>query len=97
MGKTIIRCNHAGVFYGIVKNIESTPSGNIVTIQDCRCLWYWEGAASLFQLALEGTKKPMGCKFTVTIPQMKVMDAIELIPCTEDAEKSIDSVPVWKI
>lgn len=67
-----------------------------MTIGNCRRLWYWEGAASLSQLALEGVKKPHDCKFTVTLPELTVLDAIELIPCTEAACKNIDGVPVWK-
>lgn len=50
----IVRCENAGVFAGIVKE----RSGREVTLTDCRRLWYWEGAASCSQLAVDGTKKP---------------------------------------
>ena len=89
----IVRCENAGVFAGIVKE----RSGREVTLTDCRRLWYWEGAASCSQLAVDGTKKPHECKFTVAVPEMIVLDAIEIIPCTQDAEKSIRGVFVWKI
>lgn len=94
--KSIIRANRAGVFYGEVVKTENAPSGVIATIKDCRRIWYWDGAASISQLALEGTTRPSECKFTVTIPEMTVMDVIEIIPCTDAACASIDAVKVWK-
>lgn len=95
--KSIIRAKSAGVFYGEVVARENTSNGVNVTIKDCRRLWSWSGAASLSQLAMEGVKRPKECKFTVVVPEMEVMEAIEIIPCTEEACRVIDSVPVWKI
>lgn len=89
----IIRGESSGVFFGEIMARE----GREVTIGNCRRLWYWEGAASLSQLALEGVKRPGECKFTVTVDALVVLDAIEVIPCTEKACQSIDGVPVWKI
>ncbi|MCM1216548.1 MAG: hypothetical protein NC548_18745 [Lachnospiraceae bacterium] len=63
---------------------------------NCRRLWYWEGAASLSQLATEGTSKPKDCKFTVIVEEMTIFGVIEIIPCTEQAIQSIDNVAVWK-
>ena len=91
--KFIIRSDRAGVFYA---EIESRQ-GSEAQLRNARRLWYWEGAASLSQLALEGVKTPLGCKFTVTVPSMTVLGVIEVIPCTEDAVRSIEAVPVWKI
>lgn len=91
MNKYIIRGNRSGVFYGEI----AERNGQEVTIRNCRRLWYWDGAASLSQLAKDGTKRPKSCKFTVTVDELVVLDAIELIPCTEDAERSIDGVSVW--
>ena len=93
MQKHIIRGNHSGVFYGEI----ASRSGQEVVIKNCRRLWYWSGAASLSQLAAEGVKCPDDCKFTVTVENLTILDAIELIPCTDAACASIDSVPVWKI
>lgn len=91
MNKYIIRGDRSGVFYGEI----AERNGQEVTIRNCRRLWYWDGAASLSQLAKDGTKRPRNCKFTVAVDELVVLDAIELIPCTEDAERSIDGVPVW--
>lgn len=65
-------------------------------LKDARRLWYWDGAASLSQLAVDGVCAPRNCKFTLTVPTMTVLGVIEIIPCTEKAIKSIDGVPVWK-
>ena len=89
----IVRGDRSGVFFGEIKSRE----GKEVVIGNCRRLWYWEGAASLSQLAAEGVKRPRDCKFTVTVEELTVLDAIEIIPCTEEACESIDGVPVWKI
>lgn len=62
-----------------------------------RQIWYWDGAAALMQLATEGTKKPRNCKFTVEVESLMVLEAIEIIPCTEQAIESIESVEAWKI
>ena len=48
------------------------------------------------QLATEGVKAPKNCKFTVTIPAMTVLGIIEIIPCTDEAVRSINGVRVWK-
>ncbi len=93
--KCIIRTESAGVFFATLKEFDATNS--IATLADCRRLWYWKGAASLSQLATEGVKSPVGCRFTVIVPQMQVMQVIEIIPCSKEAVKSIKSVPVWRI
>lgn len=90
--KYIIRCDRAGVFYAEIKERR----GSEADLVNARRLWYWDGAASLSQLATEGVTRPENCKFTVTVPSMTVLGVIEVIPCTEAAVKSIDGVAVWK-
>lgn len=89
----IIRCKDAGVFFGHIK----TRDGDEATLTDVRRLWYWDGAASLSQMAMEGVSKPKTCKFSVTVPEMTVLGVIELIPCTERAAKSILEVATWRV
>lgn len=91
--KFIVRCDRAGVFYGEI----ASRNGREVEMTNVRQLWYWDGAAALMQLAQEGTKAPHNCKFTVEVESLQVLDAIEIIPCTEKAIESIDAVAVWKI
>jgi len=92
----IFRTNKAGVWFGNKKSLD----GQVAVVTNARRLWYWEGAASLSQLAVEGVKYPNKCKFTMIITDEEgvyLPDVIEVIPCTIDAVKSINSVPVWKI
>lgn len=88
----IIRTERAGVFAGYVK----TREGAEATLTDVRRLWYWNGAASLSQMAIEGVSRPTDCKFTVIVPEMTVLGVIEIIPCTAQAEQSIKGVREWK-
>lgn len=88
----IVRGDRSGVFAG---EIESKNGSNIV-MRNVRRLWYWDGACSISELALLGTSRPENCKFTVTLDELELMDAIELIPCTDQAEKSIKGVKEWK-
>jgi hypothetical protein len=88
----IIRCDRSGVFAGNIKE----QNGQEVTITNARCLWRWEGAASLMQMAVDGTSAPNECKFTVTVPEITVLDAIQILPCSKKAEKSIRGVKEWK-
>ena len=90
--KCIIRCDRAGVFFAEVESLE----GSTAKLKNCRRLWYWDGAASLSQLALEGVTAPENCKFTVTVPSMAVLQVIEVIPCSPQAAACIEAVPVWK-
>lgn len=89
---SIVRCQGAGVFMAQI--VERT--GTEAKLKDSRRLWYWSGAASLSQLAVEGTKKPNDCKFPVAMPEQEVTGVLEIIPVTDDAKASIDSVPIWK-
>lgn len=88
----IIRCDYAGVFFARI----AERRGGEADLTDVRRLWYWDGAASLSQMAMEGVSRPENCKFTVTVPQMTVRGVIELIPCTDRAVRSIQGVAEWR-
>lgn len=89
----MVRTNSAGVFAGYLKSKE----GKEVVLQNARRLWYWDGAASLSQLAMEGTTKPDKCKFPCEVNEIILTEAIEIIKTTVKAKKSIDGVPIWKL
>ena len=91
--QVIVRANRAGVFFGTLAEKE----GNEVKLTNCRRLWYWNGAASLSELAVSGVAKPLECKFSVPVPEIEVLGVIEIIPCTEKAIENINAVPVWKM
>lgn len=90
--KVIIRGDRSGVEFGEL--VEQ--NGSEVTLKNARRLWYWNGAASLSQLAMDGTKRPQDCKFTVTVNSITILDAVEIILCTDKAIKSIEEVDEWK-
>ena len=92
MPYVIVRTYSAGVFAG---NLQS-QKGQEVIIRNARRIWYWDGAASLSQLAMEGTKKPENCKFPCEVDSTILTQIVEILDCTEKARKSIKAVKVWK-
>jgi hypothetical protein len=88
----IVRTYSAGCFAGYLK----TKDGKEVTLLNARRLWYWEGSASLSQLAEEGVSKPENCKFPQEMSELELTEAIEIIYASEEARLSIASVKVWK-
>jgi hypothetical protein len=88
----MVRTYSAGVFAGIL--IER--DGKEVLLKDARRIWYWSGAASLSQLATEGTTEPGNCKFPLAVAEVFLTEAIEIIPITDTAADSIARVPIWK-
>lgn len=87
----MVRTYSAGVFAGYVES----RNGQEIVLRNARRIWYWAGAASLSQLATDGTSKPKECKFPCEVDKVILTEAIEIIPITEKAKKSIDGVPVW--
>jgi len=88
----IVRTHSAGVFAGVLKK----RTGDEAILTDARRLWYWSGAASLSQLSVEGTSAPSSCKFPVAVPEVTLLGVIEILPLSDKAKATIDSVPVWK-
>jgi hypothetical protein len=89
----MVRCTNAGVFAAQVKEVDLVTG--VATLQNARRIHYWAGAASLSELATKGTAKPNSCQFPVAVDEMIVREVIELIPMTDRAVASINSVPVW--
>lgn len=92
MDYVVVRGDRSGVFVGYMKKKD----GREITLVNCRRLFYWNGAASLSQLATEGVTKPKDCKFTVPA-NILVLDAIEILSVTEAAKKILEGVAVWKM
>ena len=87
----ICRTYSAGVFAGTLVSRK----GQEVELKQARRLWYWDGAASLSQLAMEGVKKPENCKFPCEVSSVVLLNAIELLPVTKQAKASIAQVKIW--
>jgi len=89
--KVIIRTYSAGVHYGKLIRKEGTEC----RLSDAIRIWYWEGACSLSQLAMEGTNIPVSCKFAMPVDYI-TLKWIEIIPCSTQSQKSIEGVKSWK-
>lgn len=90
--KFIVRCDRAGVFYGKIVS----RNGQEVEMKDVRNIWYWDGAATVMQLAAEGVSKPKTCKFSVPVESLVLLEVIQIIPCTDKAVESLDAVKPWR-
>lgn len=88
----IVRTYSAGVFAGFLESRK----GQEIVLTNARRIWYWKGAASLSQLAMEGTSCPNECKFPIAVDRVELLQAIEILDVTSKAKISIESVPVWK-
>ena len=88
----IVRTFSAGVFAGY---LESKNAQEVV-LRNARRIWYWDGAASLSQLAVDGPQKPESCKFPCEVDRVELLQAIEILDVTEKAKLAIDSVEIWK-
>jgi len=92
MDYVCVRTYSAGVHCGYLKSQE----GKMVVLVNARRLWYWSGASTLSQLSMEGVKNPDNCKFPCEVNKITLTEAIEVIPVSEKAKASIESVKVWK-
>ena len=88
----IVRTYSAGAHAGEL--IER--NGKEVFLKNSRRLWYWDGAASLSQLAMDGVSKPENCKFPCEVSEIYLTEAVEIIPCTQKAMDSKKGVAEWK-
>lgn len=88
----IVRTYSAGVFAGTLKSRD----GKEVVLTKARRLWYWKGAASLSQLAIDGVSAPKECKFPAEVDEVTLTEAIEILSVTDKARESIASVKNWE-
>ena len=88
----IVRTYSAGVFAGTLVQKEGTE----VELSNARRIWYWKGAASLSQLAEEGTTNPIECKFPQEVSQVLLSGVIEILKVSDKAMECIKGVPIWK-
>ena len=88
----IARTYSAGVFAGYLQS----KTAKEVTLIKARRIWYWDGAASLSQLAMEGTNRPENCKFPLAVNKVELTETVEILECTQKARLSIEGVKVWE-
>lgn len=89
---TVIRSRDSGCWAGYLESHD----GDQVELVNARRLWYWDGAATLSQLAMEGVKRPKNCKFPMPVAKVTIVGVCEIISATEMARSSIAEVEEWK-
>ena len=89
----IVRTYSAGVHAGYLKE----RNGKEVVLTNTRRLWYWKGAATLSQVAGAGISDIKSCKFPAAIAEITLLEAIEIIPCTDEARLIIEEATEWKM
>mgnify|MGYP003561046831 CR=1 FL=1 len=77
----IVRTYGAGVHVGVLVS----RTGKDVRLSDTRRVWQWKGALTLSELSLRGLTVD-GSRVSETIAVNTLTDAMEIIPCTKDAE-----------
>jgi hypothetical protein len=86
----IIRTDRAGVWAGIL----SKKSGDEVILINARRLYRWwaKESISLSAVSIYGVKKHKDSKIVEPVKSVW-LQAIEIIPCTESAQASIEEAP----
>jgi hypothetical protein len=87
--KCVIRTQSAGVWFGKV----TKKAGREVIVENARRLWYWKAAKSisLSGVAVYGVISEQ-CRLAPEVG-LVWLEAIELIPATEKAIRSIEETP----
>ncbi len=92
----IARCSSAGVHAG---ELVSTDEHHTV-LRNARRIWYWNGAASLSEIAVYGLNpaKSGESKIAAPVPELRLRDAdiCELTVCTAEGRASVEAQPVWR-
>lgn len=87
----IIRSRDSGCHAGYLES----ERGTTITLTNARRIWYWAGAATLSQLATDGTSRPQACKFPCAVERITIYGVCEKLQVSAQAKASIERVPVW--
>jgi len=89
----VVRTYSAGVHIGYVAEF-GTKQPQYAKLLNSRRLHYWDGAASLSQVAMDGVNS--SSRIAMEIPEIELTDVIEVIPCSDDAAKFFKKAKAWK-
>ena len=92
MKYVIVRSRDSGCHAGYLKEDNETS----LILVNSRRLWYWNGACSLSQIAMDGIGDKQSSKIAMVLPEIKIVNYCEIIPATQTAKESIESCKVWK-
>ena len=79
----VVRTFSAGVHVGTL----ASRDGKEVTLTGARRIWSWRGANTLSEIALHGVGS--GSRVSETVPEITLTEAIEVIPCTDEARANL--------
>lgn len=80
----IVRTHSAGVHLGTL----AEWSGTCVILTNARRLWRWRGAYTLHEVSRAGVMT--GSRISEPVPVIALTQAIEIIPCSEEARKNLE-------
>jgi hypothetical protein len=85
--EVIVRTYSAGVHFGTLQSRE----GKEVILSNARRIWHWVGAFTLSAVAMKGIAQDS--KISVAVPEILLTEAIEIIPCSQEASSVLRSLP----
>lgn len=91
----IVRCTQAGVHAGF---LEKQTKDHLI-LRDARRIWYWNGAASISEIAVYGLNpNKTGSKIAAVVPttQLRQSDICEVNACTATGEASVRGAAEWR-
>ncbi len=88
---TLVRTFSAGVHVGELVSED----GPRVELKNARRIWRWRGANTCSELAERGCVTTEYTRISMRVSSVVLTQAIELIPVSEMASKSLDSEGVW--
>ena len=92
----IVRGRDSGVHAGVLAILDRATKSAVLT--DARRIWYWNGAATLSELAVYGASKPADCRFGAKVERQEIIgDVCEVIVCQLEGEAMIRNQPEWRV
>ncbi len=89
----LVRTYSAGVHFGTLK--EHDRATNTVVLANAKRIYQWSGACSLSQVAMDGIDLS-GSKISISVPQITLGRAIEIIPMSDAAATQMIEAEEWK-
>lgn len=80
----IVRTYSAGVHCGFL----SFQNGKEVHLVNARRIWRWRGANTLHEISLRGVDETYS-RISEPVDRIELLEAIEIIPCTNEAQENL--------
>ena len=82
----VVRTYSAGVHCGVLHSQD----GKEVRLTDARRIWYWDGAFTLSAVSQTGISHKS--KLSISVPEILLLEAVEIIPCSAAATKCLQEI-----